>query len=262
MSDVPVDWYEGFFEGEWLDYLAAGDPEGNAEQVAFLAEQLGLGEGTRVLDLACGRGRIAIPLARRGCRVTGLDLSPRSLELARHGAATAGVDLELIHADMRDLDAAEKYEVVLNLFSSFGYFVDEADDERVVAAVSRALVPDGTFFIDTINPLALARILTPVEIEEFADGTLLLERRRFDHLHGRLVATWLFVGNDGTRTTATALAARLHTSGARRDAAPERARAHRVLGRVGRKAARRHRAHAAPGAETGLTGREVTTVDG
>ena len=200
MSDVPVDWYEGFFEGEWLDYLAAGDPERNAEQVAFLVEQLGLGEGTRVLDLACGRGRIAIPLARRGCRVTGLDLSPRSLELARHGAAAAGVDLELIHADMRELDAVEAYEVVLNLFSSFGYFVDEADDERVVAAVSRALVPDGAFFIDTINPLALARILTPVEIEEFADGTLLLERRRFDHLRGRLVATWLFVGNDGTRT--------------------------------------------------------------
>src|SRR3989442_11314585 len=101
MSAVPHDRYEGFFEAEWLDYVALGDAERNEQQVAFLVEQLGLAEGTRVLDLACGRGRIAIPLAERGCRVTGLDLSPRSLKLARRDAADAGVALPLIHADMR-----------------------------------------------------------------------------------------------------------------------------------------------------------------
>jgi SAM-dependent methyltransferase len=199
MSTVPDDWYDGFFEDDWLDYLALGNPERNDEQVEFLVERLGLGEGTRVLDLACGRGRIAIPLARRGCRVTGIDLSPRSLELARRDADTAGVELELIHADMRGLDALETFDIVLNLFSSFGYFADGADDERVVAAVARALVPGGTFFLDTVNPIALARIFTPVEVEEFNDGTLLLERRSFDYLRGRIVANWLFVHRDGTR---------------------------------------------------------------
>jgi cyclopropane fatty-acyl-phospholipid synthase-like methyltransferase len=100
--NVPADWFDGFFEGEWLDHLALGaSPEWTEAQVAFLVEQLGLHEGTRVLDLACGRGRIAIPLAQRGCRVTGIDLSPRSLELARRDAEAAGVELELVRRDMR-----------------------------------------------------------------------------------------------------------------------------------------------------------------
>jgi 2-polyprenyl-3-methyl-5-hydroxy-6-metoxy-1,4-benzoquinol methylase len=199
MSAVPDDWYAGFFEDDWLDYLALGDPARNDEQVEFLVERLGLDTGTRVLDLACGRGRIAIPLARRGCRVTGIDLSPRSLKLARRDADAAGVELKLIQADMRELAAVETFDVVLNLFSSFGYFADATDDDGVVAAVARALVPDGAFFIDTVNPLALARIFTPVEIEEFDDGTLLLERRSFDYLRGRIDANWLFVHRDGTR---------------------------------------------------------------
>src|SRR5207244_6804372 len=114
-------------------------PEWTEGQVAFLVEQLDLREGTRVLDLACGRGRIAIPLARRGCRVTGVDLSPRSLELARRDAASARVELELLRRDMRELDAVESFDAVINLYSSFGYFAEQADDEQVLAAVARAL---------------------------------------------------------------------------------------------------------------------------
>jgi 2-polyprenyl-3-methyl-5-hydroxy-6-metoxy-1,4-benzoquinol methylase len=200
MSVAAPDWYDGFFEGEWLDQLALGTPESNDDQVEFLVEHLPLDAGARVLDLACGRGRIAIRLAQRGCRVTGIDLSPRSLELARADAEAAGVELELVHRDMRELDAVEAFDVVLNLWSSFGYFADGADDGRVLAAVARALVPGGTFFIDTINPVALVGSFTPRTWQVLADGVLLLEERGYDHLTGRTETTWTFVHPDGSRS--------------------------------------------------------------
>src|SRR5204863_7350641 len=112
-------------------------------QVEFIVEKLGLGEGSRVLDLACGRGRISIGLAQHGCRVTGLDLSPRSLELARSDAEAAGVEIEFVRRDMRDLDAEGEFDAVVNVFTSFGYFPAQEEDERVLAAVARALVPGG-----------------------------------------------------------------------------------------------------------------------
>jgi SAM-dependent methyltransferase len=198
--DVTQDWYDGFFEEEWLDYLALPAGQREERQVAFLVGQLGLGDGSRVLDLACGRGRIAIPLAQHECRVTGLDLSPRSLERARGDAKSAGVELELIERDMRELDAEAAFDAVVNVFSSFGYFPEQSDDERVLAQVARALAPGGQFLIDTINTVAIAAEFKPLNWTELEDGTLFLERRRYDHLTGRHEASWTFVRPDGARS--------------------------------------------------------------
>ena len=200
MSSVSPDWYDGLFEREWLQYLAATSPELVEQQVRFLVGHLDLREGTRVLDVACGRGRIAVPLAQRGCRVTGIDLSPNSLTLAREAAAEAGIELELRHLDMRELDYDGEFDVVINVFTSFGYFADEADDQRVLDRVARALVPDGAFLLDTINTVALAREFRERDWREFDDGALLLEERRYDHLSGRHEATWTFVRSDGSRS--------------------------------------------------------------
>jgi SAM-dependent methyltransferase len=199
-AEVPRDWFDGFFEHEWLDYLALGEEAWTAKTVAFLVEELGLHEGSRVLDVACGRGRVAIPLAQHGCRVTGIDLSPNSLARAREAAEEAGVDLELVHLDMRALAFVEQFDAAINVFTSFGYFEDEADDRRVVAAIARALVPGGTFLIDHINTVALMASYRPKEWTEFDDGTLFLEERRYDHLRGRHEATWTFVRPDGSRS--------------------------------------------------------------
>ena len=199
-TEIPGDWYEGFFEHEWLELLALPPEEWTLRQADFLVEILELARGTEVLDVACGRGRIAIELARRGCRVTGLDLSPRSLELARGAADEAGVELDLVEVDMRALDAVERFDAVVNLYSSFGYFAESQDDERVVANVARALRPGGRFVIDTVNPIALARSFDPKDWRIFDDETVLLEDRWYDHLRGRTEAVWTFVRRDGSRS--------------------------------------------------------------
>ncbi len=87
--EVPQDWYDGFFEDDWLDEVALNaDAEWSDRQTNFLVEKLELKTNERVLDLACGHGRVALPLAERGLDVTGVDLSPRSIELARAAADT------------------------------------------------------------------------------------------------------------------------------------------------------------------------------
>jgi SAM-dependent methyltransferase len=198
--DVAPDWYDGFFEREWLDEIALRTPEEQtAAQVEFVVEKLGLGEGDRVLDLACGHGRIALGLARRGCRVTGLDLSPRSLELAREATGRAGLDVEWLLADMREIPSGLVFDAVVNLFTAFGYFDDDAENQRVLDAVARALSPGGRFLIDLVNLLGLGpRFLERTWKER--DGVVNLIEHDFDFRRGRNGARWTFVRPDGART--------------------------------------------------------------
>jgi cyclopropane fatty-acyl-phospholipid synthase-like methyltransferase len=170
------------------------------QQVEFIVDALGLGEGARVLDLACGRGRISIGLAKRGVRVTGLDLSPRSLELAQADADAAGVEIDFVRQDMRELDAEGEFDAVVNVFTSFGYFPTQAEDERVLANVARSLVPGGRFLLEMVNTIAIAKQFVEADWDELEDGTLWLQRRRYDQLTGRHEATWTFVRPDGSRS--------------------------------------------------------------
>jgi len=170
------------------------------QQVEFIVEELGLGEGARVLDLACGRGRISIGLAQRGMLVTGLDLSPRSLELAQADADAAGVEIDFVRRDMRELDADGEFDAVVNVFTSFGYFPTQAEDERVLANVARSLVPGGRFLLEMVNTIAIAKQFVEADWDELEDGTLWLQRRRYDQLTGRHEATWTFVRPDGSRS--------------------------------------------------------------
>jgi SAM-dependent methyltransferase len=194
-------WYDGFFEAEWLDYLSpSADSQRTRREVDFVVERLELEPGARVLDLACGRGRHSVELARRGFRVTGVDLSPRSLGLAREAARAAEAEVELVCCDMREIGYEEEFDAVINLFTAFGYFEDSGEDRIVLERVARALVPGGAFLLDTLNPLWLARGFRPREWQEFEDGTVMLEERRYDPLTGRVTGIWTFVRPDGTRS--------------------------------------------------------------
>jgi SAM-dependent methyltransferase len=200
LGRIPADWYDGFFEtDDWLDRLALPIPAERTErEAAFIRDQLALSPGARVLDLCCGHGRIALELARRGHRVTGLDLSERSLAHAREAAGREGLELEWIHADMREVPEGP-FDAIVNVFTAFGYFEEEAENQRVLDGVARALRPGGRFLIDVINPLTLARRYRDSDWEELDDGVLFLQRHRWDFLGGRNEAHWSFVHPDGRR---------------------------------------------------------------
>lgn len=201
MDEIPADWYDGFFEEEWLDEIALNVPdERTRNEIDFVAEKLELQGDARVLDVACGHGRHSLELARRGFRVTGLDLSPRSIEVAREAAARECVDVEFVECDARELEFDTEFDAAINLFTSaLGYFDDEAENQRVVDRVARALRPGGSLLIDTINLLSLARGFQELHWEEFDSGTVMVERREFDFQRGRSRATWRFLRPDGGR---------------------------------------------------------------
>lgn len=193
-------WYETFFDRDWLTIAAGLHEQTTRGEVDFLAEKLELEPGARVLDLACGKGRHAVELASRGFRVTGIDISGPSLDLARERAAERGVDVELVNLDMRELAVASEFDTVFNFQSSFGYLPSEEEDLEVLERVAEALVPGGRFLIETINLLGLIRNYQPRSWRTLGDGSLLTEDRSYDAITGRSRATWTIVRPDGSRS--------------------------------------------------------------
>jgi SAM-dependent methyltransferase len=194
---VSVDprWYESFFETEeWLLLATTRDPALTAEEAAFVASQVPA--GGRVLDLACSTGRVSIPLAELGYEVAGLDISSRVLEVAR----AAAPELDFRQGDMRSLpwdDAS--FDGVINMWTAFGYFDTQAEDERVLAEVARVLRTGGVFLLETVNQAKLLREFQHQGWRELADGTLMLENRTHDLATGRSQAFWTFVKNGEKR---------------------------------------------------------------
>ena len=127
-------------------------PERTAAEVELVWKLLELEPGLELLDLACGHGRIANPLAERGVRVTGLDATPLFLELARADAAERGVEVEYVEGDMRSIPWTDRFDRVLCWFTSFGYFGDE-ENRQVLAEAYRALEPGGLLAIEMNNLL-------------------------------------------------------------------------------------------------------------
>ncbi len=172
-----------------------------AEQAVALAGLAGLDKG-RVLDLCCGPGRVAIPLARKGFRVTGVDRSPFLLDKARQAAQAQGVDVEWVQEDMRSFTRPESFSLALNLFTSFGYFTDPNDDIQVLANLCACLVPGGTLVMELMCKERLARIWQPTISETFGDGSLLVHRVSIQESWKRVHAEWVLV-RDGRAETFT-----------------------------------------------------------
>jgi SAM-dependent methyltransferase len=193
-------WYVDFFrEGFYHRAWAPAERFQRAErEVDFMVEALSLPSGASVLDLCCGEGRHAVALARRGYRMTGLDLSAFHLRLARQAAKKAGVSVRWHRADMRDLPWEGEFDAVINVFTSFGYLESDEEDFKVLMAVASALKPGGRFLLDTINREMLVRHWQTHDWQEGPDGTLRLEDRRFDFLGGRQRNRVLSIHPDGT----------------------------------------------------------------
>lgn len=140
----PMPWNERFFRRFWPvagPAITAHTYESDRE-VESILRLLRLRPRARILDVPCGYGRHAVELARRGFQVTGVDISPKLLAQAREAARTRGVAAEFRRGDMRRLRYRQRFDAVLNLFTSFGYFGDREDLE-VLKGFRRALRPGG-----------------------------------------------------------------------------------------------------------------------
>lgn len=106
----------------------------------------------KILDLACGTGRLAVKLAQKGFQVTGADLSEDMLTIAEQRAREASVDVPFIQTDMRNLDGLDQYDLICCFDDSLNYLIDQNDLETTFKAVYDHLNSDGQFLFDVISP--------------------------------------------------------------------------------------------------------------
>ena len=196
-------WYDGFFDDDYLrTFLPELPEERTAAEVNAVVERLGLEPGARLLDLCCGQGRHAVPLAGLGYRVTGLDLSRRLLERAAGLAAAQGQRVGLVEGDMRRLPFADaSFDAVLNLFNAFGYLEDDAQDELVLGEVARVLGPGGRFLQELANREALVRGWHDSQVQRTGDGLVVLQERTLDLRASRELVRYTLLHPDGRRST-------------------------------------------------------------
>lgn len=133
----------------------------------------------RVMDIACGAGRHALEFARLGFTTTANDLSPFLLECTRSQAARENISIECTRQDMRHISVENTYDLVVQLFSSFGYFKTKKEDLQVLRNVHRALKKDGRYILDLINPVYLKKNLDPSSSRTI-DDLIVSEQRRIE----------------------------------------------------------------------------------
>jgi SAM-dependent methyltransferase len=167
-----ADWFEEWFGEDYLRIYQHRD-ETEAEHVVELIA--GFLEGrpiSSVLDLGCGAGRHSRALCERWWTV-GLDLSAALLRIARREMR----DDPYVRADMRELPFAPgSFDLVVNLFTSFGYFEDDAENERVLVCVGSSLREGGTFVIDFLNASEVRTDLVPYD--ERVENGITIEQTR------------------------------------------------------------------------------------
>lgn len=141
------------FTPVWFDtYLKTYAESLTGIELAFVQRQAPLPAYRTLLDLCCGDGRLAIPLATCGYTVTGWERDARMVADARARASDGEGAARFIQGDMRELDRAPgSYDVVINMWHSFGYF-DAATNASIVRAIYGRLNPRGRFIIDIYNP--------------------------------------------------------------------------------------------------------------
>lgn len=143
MADGLYDWPELY------DLVSPPDPA----MEGFYVETAG-GPGRHVLELACGTGRLTLPLARSGANITGGDLSQTMLTSARQWARAQGLAPVLVQLDMRDFDLGQRFDSIVVAANSLLHLTDTADQLAFLAAARRHLKPDGRLAFDVFVPSA------------------------------------------------------------------------------------------------------------
>jgi SAM-dependent methyltransferase len=176
-------------------------PDLPGEAAAELAWRLlDLRAGMSVLDLACGHGKLANGLAARGCQVTGLDSSAVFLDRARADAAAAGVSVDYVAGDMRQLPPwTGRFDRVINWSTAFGYFDDTAN-RTVLDGIARVLRPGGRLAMDLDNLTTFLASFSPSRVVAAReDGDMLVDRCHLDAQTGRFEAERTVIRNGRAR---------------------------------------------------------------
>lgn len=190
MPQNPSAWYNDWFSSPYYHILYKDRDEFEAAHfMDNLTGFLELEPGSHLLDLGCGRGRHARYLNKIGFKVTAADISLANIEFAKN------FENEQLHFELHDMrqQYPDRFEAVLNLFTSFGYFEDSDDDIRTVKSMVSSLSETGYGVIDFLNAEVAIQQLVPRE-EKVVDGIHFMISRRFEN---KTIIKDIYFSDDG-----------------------------------------------------------------
>jgi SAM-dependent methyltransferase len=152
--------------------------------------------GGSLLDLACGPGRYAVAFAQSGFRVTGVDRTRFLLDKARERATQAGATVEWVEQDMREFVRPAAFDLAINVYTSFGYFDDAAENCRVLENLFASLKPGGKFVLELLGKEILAGKFQPTQADTLPDGSVMIQRRTIIDDWSRIDVEWILLEED------------------------------------------------------------------
>jgi SAM-dependent methyltransferase len=188
-------------------YLLGKSPDQTRREADYIEMLLNAPVPAHLLDVPCGAGRLAVELAARGHRVTGLDIEPALIDEALRHAAAQGVreSVRVEPRDMRDLPWQNTFDGAYCFWESFGFFDDEGN-RAFLAAVAGALKPGGRFVFDThvmetmlphLGPRTWNRVIDPTG----GGDLLVLEDHAYDHVRATLTRHLMLIRAGQTAQT-------------------------------------------------------------
>ena len=195
-------WWDEFFPAARPVFGFVPQKMTNA-QVRFIVKKMNLKPGSKFLDCPCGIGRIALPLAKAGIKVTGVDITESYLTELSGKAKKRGFKIDLHHGDMRRIKFNSEFDAGGNLWTSFGYFEKESDNLLALKKMYKALKPGGKFLLHVINR---DWIIANFSANGWCDAgkTRILEQRGFDYARSISTSTWTLIrdGQESIHDTA------------------------------------------------------------
>ena len=178
---MSANWFKNWFNSQlYLDLYKHRDNRDAKKIVSLITKNIRLPKGSEVLDLACGNGRHSLLFAKKGYKVTGADLSDylirQARKLLKSDYSKSRKNLEFEIRDMRHISYSDKFELVVNLFSSFGYFGKDSENFSVIKGISKSLKKNGYFFLDFLNADFLNANLVPFDISTRNDYVIIQVR--------------------------------------------------------------------------------------
>lgn len=198
-----TEWYEKLFT-LWRPFFDNVSPETTRDQVKAIIRYLGLKKGETFLDCPCGIGRISLPLAERGIRVTGVDITASYLDELTTTMLLRDLPITLYKRDMRKITFRDQFDAAGNIWTSLGYFATDREDSEVLKRIYRALKPGGRFLLHILNRDWVIRHFSPSGWEK-AGGIRYFERRHFDLTTSHNCSHLSFYGKNKRQDLSTSL---------------------------------------------------------
>lgn len=172
-------WYKQWFDENYLLLYRHRNRDDAEQQSQLIIHTLHPAPNTAILDLACGEGRYTALLKEKGYNVVGVDISKTLIQ----SGCTKYPGLDLRVGDMRCIDG--HYDLILSLFTSFGYFDTDEENQKVIHSIYNALNPNGVYWLDFFNAPMVEAELEPYSVSQIGPGIEAVAYRKIED--GRII---------------------------------------------------------------------------